>query len=458
MVILRFPHLVLADVGDDDGLAIGFLPQIVDDVSGVEVAVVRKSLDVADGGIALEFADVAKPVAALAMFKAREKLLQDLAGVADQRGVHLHVFVDFGTINLDVNLAGVLGVGAEIAGDAIVKTHADSNEQVGFLDGMIDPCFSVHAHHAEIERIAGREAPDAEQGHGDGKIAGVNELIEYADGAGNHDAVPGEDERTLGGVEQLDGALKFGLIVVDALALGGKLRNAGLPIEIAGSLLGVLGDIDEYGTGASGIGDYKSFADGARDVLGARDDHVVLGDRHGDAGDIDFLKGVGTKELAADLAGDADDGRGIQHGGGDAGDHVGGAGSGSGHGNAHAAAGASIAIGHVGRALFVAHENVMQLGFAERVIDREDGAAGVAKKVAHAQFSERFAKYFCTGELHEVLEALCAAIEKELGTAVIAPMEADETSRAYLAITPEVKRGCGGFQLERRRWISASVS
>src|SRR6202012_4858917 len=45
LVVLGLPHLVLADVGDDDGLfgaagGLSFAPDVVDDVGGVEVAVV----------------------------------------------------------------------------------------------------------------------------------------------------------------------------------------------------------------------------------------------------------------------------------------------------------------------------------------------------------------------------------------------------------------------------------
>ncbi len=53
LVVLGLPHLVLADVGDDDGFAVGGAPEVVDDVGGVEVAEVGKVLDVADGGVAL---------------------------------------------------------------------------------------------------------------------------------------------------------------------------------------------------------------------------------------------------------------------------------------------------------------------------------------------------------------------------------------------------------------------
>ena len=165
----------------------------------------------------------------------------------------------------------------------------------------------------------------------------------------------------------------------------------------------VFGDVDQNRTGTSGIGNDERFADGARDVLGARDDYVVFCDRHGDAGDVDFLKSVGAEQLAADLAGDADDGRGIEHGRGDAGDHVRCAGAARCHGDAYAAGGARITIGHVRSALFVANENVVQLGFAKSVIDGKNGAAGITEDMLNTQLGERFAENFCAGELHSVL-------------------------------------------------------
>ncbi len=56
--VLGLPHLVLAYVGDDDGVVVaacgyGLAPDVVDDVGGVEVAVVGQVDDVADSGVAL---------------------------------------------------------------------------------------------------------------------------------------------------------------------------------------------------------------------------------------------------------------------------------------------------------------------------------------------------------------------------------------------------------------------
>ena len=62
-VVLRLPHLVLAYVGDDDGLVeaaggLGFGPDVVDDVRGVEVAEVGEVDDVADAGVAFKLGDL----------------------------------------------------------------------------------------------------------------------------------------------------------------------------------------------------------------------------------------------------------------------------------------------------------------------------------------------------------------------------------------------------------------
>ena len=71
LVVLGFPHLVLAHVGDDDGLVeaaggAGLAPDVVDDVRGVEVAVVGEVDDVADGWrCPFEGADLVAPLGGL---------------------------------------------------------------------------------------------------------------------------------------------------------------------------------------------------------------------------------------------------------------------------------------------------------------------------------------------------------------------------------------------------------
>src|SRR6266849_8099645 len=298
---------MLADVGDDDGFAVGFFPDIVDDMRGVEVATIGQALNVAYRRLPFQLIDIANPGGIVAGFDVWREPFENLARIADEGGVNLHVLIDLGAVDLNVDLAGALGVRAKVAGDAVVKTHADGNEEVGLLNGVVNPGFAVHAHHAEVQRIIGGEAADSQKRHGDRIIAGADELLEGAHRAGNHDPVAGENDGAFGGVQHLDGAVEFGLIVIVAPALGRKSWLRRFPVEFGGSLLRVFGDVDKDRAGAAAVGDQEGFADSARNVLGFHDHHVVLGDGHGDARNIDLLKRVGAQDFAADLAGDADD-------------------------------------------------------------------------------------------------------------------------------------------------------
>jgi hypothetical protein len=89
-------------------------------------------------------------------------------------------------------------------------------------------------------------------------------------------------------------------------------------------------------------------------------------------------------------------------------------------------------------ALLVADQNVVQLGFAKRVVDRENRAAGIAKDMFYAQARERFTEYFRTCHLHTVLPEEIGAVSDEnvTGAVVMAPSEDEETSAAYFAKTP----------------------
>ncbi len=43
------------------------------------------------------------------------------------------------------------------------KRMPQAMQQVGLLDGLVDPGFAVHAHHAEREVVRGGEGAEAEQ-------------------------------------------------------------------------------------------------------------------------------------------------------------------------------------------------------------------------------------------------------------------------------------------------------
>jgi len=166
--------------------------------------------------------------------------------------------------------------------------------------------------------------------------------------------------------------------VIGALTLRRKLRRGCFPVELRGGLLRIFGDVYEDRAGTATAGDDEGFANGAGDVFGVGDHDVVLGDRHRDPGDVDFLKRVRAEDFAADLTvmqttGEESSmavampvtmfvapGRRWPW-------------------QRDAAAGAGVTVRHVRRTLLVAHKDVVQLRFAKRIVDRKNRAAGIAE-------------------------------------------------------------------------------
>ena len=165
--------------------------------------------------------------------------------------------------------------------------------------------------------------------------------------------------------------------------------GANSKIEGRCRLLSILGDVDEHGAGPAGGGDLEGEPNRRRDIFRSCDEEVVLRDRQSDAGDVHFLKGIGAEHLGGNLAGDGDDGHGVKHGGGDAGDEVRRAGSAGRHAYADASGCAGVAIGHVRRALLVPHQHVPDGKLTQRVVDGQDGAAGITEDFADAFSFER---------------------------------------------------------------------
>ena len=242
----------------------------------------------------------------------------------------------------------------------------------------------MHAHHAEIENVRCRESAQSQQRHRHRNRSLLREHLHFHFGAGDDDAVPRQNQRPLGLRDQVERFLIFILIWREIGTIAAHLWSSRVPVEQSHGLLGIFGDVDQHRAGASGFRDVERFANRRGHFIGAGHQIVVLGDGQGDAGDVGFLKGVGAQQLAAHLSGDADDRNRIHHRGGDAGHHIGGAGARCSNRYAYSAGGAGVAVGHVGCALFMPHQNVVDVAVLERVVRRQNRAAGIAENRLHA--------------------------------------------------------------------------
>src|SRR5438874_318422 len=114
-----------------------------------------------------------------------------------------------------------------------------------------------------------------------------------------------------------------------------------------------------------------------------RDQVVVLRDGQRDSGDVGLLECIRADQLAADLPGDAYDWGGIQHRGGNAGDHVGGSGARGRDRDTNISACARVSVRHVRCTLLVTDEYVMNLAVLQRVIGGQNRSARISKRVSY---------------------------------------------------------------------------
>lgn len=234
------------------------------------------------------------------------------------------IFVEFGSIDIDVNDGGFLGEFRNFTSDAVVKADAEGEEEIALIHGVVGVDGAVHPEPFERLRIVFWEAADAHEGGGDGNSGGTGEFEEVGFGARSDDASADIEHGAFGFLDEGEDFVEGGFC-------GGGWRKVtrdihlGGPRDLGGGFLDVFGDIDDDGTWAAGGGDMKSFGDNARDIARAHDKVAVFNDGESEAEDVGFLESTATNHSGRDLAGDGDHGHGVHEGIGDPGDEIGGA-------------------------------------------------------------------------------------------------------------------------------------
>src|SRR5262249_29319436 len=176
------------------------------------------------------------------------------------------------------------------------------------------------------------------------------------------DAPAAVDDGPLAGADHLQELAQLGRPGAEVGAVAGGVHG-GRPVG-DGHLadLHVLGHVDDDRPGPAGGGDVERRLDDARDVLGARDQVVVLGDGPAHLDDRRLLEGVAADDGGADLPGDGDDRAGVHLGVGQAGDEVGRPGPAGGQADADLAGAAGVALGGEAAALLVPRQDGAQAG------------------------------------------------------------------------------------------------
>ncbi len=371
---------MLADAGDDDGVASGDPGDLLHDVLRLDGAVVV--LVVCQRELLLPRPHGGEPRRVVGGGPGVERLLEravelgdDDLGVADDRHVGVADLADLGGVDVDVDHLGVRGEGIDPPGDAIVEARPEGHEEVGALHRRDRGVGAVHAGHAQHERVPVREGATGHEGRHDGCIQALGEGEELGMGLRLDDATPDVEHRPLGRQQQLDRGLHLPRMPFLRGVVPGQDR---LDRAVPGDrrVEDVLGDVDQHRTRPAGRRDVERLVDHVGDLARIRDQVVVLRGRHRDAPRVGLLEGVHADRRRRDLTGDRNDRDRVHVGIRERSDEVRGSRPGGGERDADASGRLGVSLGHVPGALLMTGEDVPDRAVEDRVVGRHDRPAG----------------------------------------------------------------------------------
>ena len=413
LVELGRPHLVLADLGGDDGLALGQPGDDLHHVLGLDLVRrggIGQRLFGLPGGDALQpgRADPGRRGGRLGRgrFQALAQGGEEAFAIGHHRDVHGHVFLDRGGVDVDVHDLGVFGELADLARDPVVEPAADGQNQVGVADGHVGGIGAVHAEHADPERIVGRETAQGHERGRDRDVEGPGQPEQFLVGAGSDDPAAGVNDGFLGAAHHLR---HLGHL----LGVGGvggvvAAHLDGFRIMVFGhGPLDVLGQVDEHRARPAGGGQIEGLLDDPGQIPHVLDQIVVLGAGAGDADDVHFLEGVVADQRGGHLAGDDDHRHRVHVGGGDAGYGIGGSGARGHQAYADLARGPGIAVRGMDGSLFVPYQHMTQGVARQLIVNVDDRPSRKAEYDFHAFAAQGFQKDLGPGAFHAIFPPPC---------------------------------------------------
>ena len=198
--VLRGPHLVLADAGRDDRLALRQAVDLLDHVVGLDQLAVAIVVHRVPALEAVEVRAPRRPVTAEAgALRVRAQRLERRRQQPDVAPVHALDLVDLGRVDVDVRDA--LRIRREAlrhSRDAVVEARAERDQEIAVVDRVVREGRAVHAEHAHRERVLRVDGADAHQRRDDRDAEIGREGTQRVGAVAVDDAAARVDQRTLG--------------------------------------------------------------------------------------------------------------------------------------------------------------------------------------------------------------------------------------------------------------------
>ena len=241
-------------------------------------------------------------------------------------------------------------IGAHVPRDAVVEAHANANEQISRLNRAVHMLPAVHAHVAIREWVGLIDDADAEQRPGDWNLCRARQLEQLALCASNQHAVSCKDDRALRASDRLSEQFDLAWMSIELWLISrkpclnlcdGRVRCCGLTHQR------IFCDVNVHRPRSTAARKVEGLRNRVRNLIGGAHQVVVLRHRQRNARDVDLLEGVLADECIRNVPRDEDNRYGVEHGGTNASDEVGGARARGAEADAHFARGAGVAISGV---------------------------------------------------------------------------------------------------------------
>ena len=392
--VLGRPHLVLAHIGDVYGLRAALVAHLTDDLMGHQVGGVGHRVVI----LCLPLVDHLHPVGVLCLFDLRQHGLQHIGGIAHDGQVHFHILAQLAGVDVDLDDGGILGKSLGVQRHTVREagTHRDQHVTVGH--SPVGGVTAVHAQHADVHGVAVRHHTGRHQGVGGRDLGLVQQIPQRLAGGRAAHAAAKVHQRALCRVDQVgcpahlllikggDGADGFRL-------LGFKLAHGGSHI---------LWNVHQHRALAAALCNAESCAHGVGQILDPAHREVVLGDGHGNALNVGFLKAVLADARGGYVAGKGHHGHRVHVGRGNARDQIGGTRAAGGQHHAGAAGGPGVTVCCMGGSLLVSGEHMGDaVGvFIQLIVKIQHCTAGITKNGIHALLTKNLHKNLRTVQLH----------------------------------------------------------
>ncbi len=383
--VLARPHLVLADTRDHDravGCAIAQLFQTelwLQRRTGFALVVGKRELLAPPAHAAAPRANVGLLLPRLQQVIDRlHDFFDHETAIAHNRHIWSTHFALLGRVDVNVNDLRVRSERRHLAGNSVVETRTERDEQVALLQRRDRGCRAVHAGHTETQRMRIGERTARHQRRDNRNLRELSQLAQRTGSASLQHTTTDIEHRLLGGEDHARGFFNHLRVALHVRAIARQAVEHFVvtrPVPLHRVLQHVFRQVDKRRARSTCRRDVKCLPHDHGDVLCAHHQFVVFGDAAGDADRVALLKRIGADRRRRNLAGDTDHrnrvhicvtqrrheirrSRTTRH-----------------HRDARTTSDVCVTLGHVTCTLLVSHKNVANRRLKQRVVRRENATA-----------------------------------------------------------------------------------